>query len=183
MKALLVVDMQVGCFAGDPPRKDEAGTVRRINALARAIRPHGPVVFIQHAEPADGFTPGSDAWQLLSSLERAPQDLTSEKTACDAFLETGLDALLKERSVTETIVVGCATDFCVDTTVRSAAAHGYKVTVAGDAHTTRDRPHLCAEKIVEHHNFMWGDLLLPRQQRVRIVDTATLLSELGRNSA
>ena len=45
-----------------------------------------------------------------------------EKSACDAFLETRLDALLQERGITHLIIVGCATDFCVDTTVRSAGA-------------------------------------------------------------
>jgi nicotinamidase-related amidase len=178
MQALLVVDMQVQCFAGQPPRRDADGTVQRINALARAMRQCGLVVFVYHTDADDGYAWGTDGWQLLATLERAPQDLAVEKSGCDAFLETELDALLKSRSVTDLIVVGCATDFCVDTTVRSAAARGYRVTVASDGHTTRDRPHLPADKIIEHHNYMWTDLVLPRRGRVRVADTKTLLSEL-----
>ena len=178
MKALLVVDMQVQCFAGLPPRRDEIGTVNRINALARAVRPKGIVVFIQHTDPTEGFARGSAGWQLLPALDRAVGDLSVEKEGCDAFLETTLAAVLKGQSVDELIIAGCATDFCVDTTVRAATAHGYPVTVPSDAHTTRDRPHLDAAKIIEHHNFMWADLLLPRHAKVRLVDTATLVAEL-----
>ena len=178
MRALLVVDMQVGCFAGEPPRADQEGTVLRINALAGAIRPKGMVVFVQHTDEEEGLARGSDAWQLLPALNRAPGDETVEKTGCDSFLETRLDGLLRTRGVTDLVIVGCATDFCVDTTVRTAAALGYGVTVPGDGHTTRDRPHLSAAQIIVHHNYMWADLLLPRRRRVRVTPTGALISEL-----
>ena len=83
MQALLVVDMQIGCFAGDPPRWDAEGTISRINLLSQAIRERGFVVFIQHTEPSDGFARGSDSWQLLESLSRSPEDAIVEKSACD----------------------------------------------------------------------------------------------------
>lgn len=178
MKALLIIDMQVACFAGDPPRHDAAGTVRRINALAEAARPHGLVVFIRHTEPSGAFAHGSPGWQVLPGLVTQPADAFVEKPACDAFLETNLDELLRQRGVTELIICGCATDFCVDTTVRAAGAHGYGVTVASDAHTTRDRPHLCATKVIEHHNYVWADFILPRGRTIRVVPTAQVLGEL-----
>jgi nicotinamidase-related amidase len=73
-------------------------------------------------------------------------------------------------------VTGCATDFCVDTTVRAAASRDYEVVVVADGHTTRDRPHLDAASIIEHHNWMWENLILPRSQ-VRVVPTEELLGE------
>ena len=50
---------------------------------------------------------------------------------------------------------GSATDFCVDTTVRAAASRDYEVALIADGHTTRDRPHLEAAAIIQHHNWMW----------------------------
>lgn len=179
MKALLVIDLQVGCLGGSPPRLDLEGTLDRVNALAEAMRKSGVVIFVQHTDAAEGLERGSANWALSPALARDAADLLIEKNACDAFLETNLDKMLRQRGVTELIIVGCATDFCVDTTVRSAAAHGYQVTVASDGHTTRDRPHLSAKKIIEHHQYMWTDLLLPRQQKIRVADTATLVSELN----
>ncbi|MCP4694589.1 MAG: isochorismatase family protein, partial [Desulfobacterales bacterium] len=58
-------------------------------------------------------------------------------------------------------VTGCATDFCVDTTVRSAASKDYEMVVVSDAHTTGDRPHLGAEAIIEHHNWVWENFIPP----------------------
>lgn len=180
MKALLVVDMQVGCFSGEPPRWDRDGVVGRINALARALRPLGLVVFIQHTSAADGYERGSESWKLLPTLDVLPGDSVVEKTACDSFLETNLEALLRERGVSELAVVGCATDFCVDTTVRSAASHGFEVVVPSDAHTTRDRPYAKAEVVRAHHNYVWADFLLPRQRKIRVLPTAALLVEWSR---
>lgn len=179
MRALIVVDMQVGFFSGQPPRWDAEGTTERINLLAGSIRRDGLVVFIQHTEPADGLARGSDAWALLPSLNRQHGDPVIEKSACDSFLETELGGLLQSHGIDELVITGCATDFCVDTTIRAAGALKYKVVVPSDAHTTRDRPHLDARSIIAHHNFMWADLLLPKQARVRVLPTHQLLSELN----
>jgi nicotinamidase-related amidase len=178
MKALLIIDMQVACFAVEPPRYDAAGVVRRINALAAEMRNHGLVVFIRHTEPSGAFEQGSAGWELLPALEVKAGDVFVQKPACDSFLETDLDEVLKRRGVTELVVTGCATDFCVDTTVRAAGSHGYEVTVAGDAHTTRDRPHLGATGVIQHHNYVWADLILPRGRTIRVVPTEQLLAEL-----
>ncbi|WP_202800490.1 isochorismatase family protein [Novosphingobium sp. Rr 2-17] len=61
----------------------------------------------------------------------------------------------------ELIVTGCATDFCVDTTVRSALALGYKTIIPEDGHTTSDRPYLSAQKVIEHHNAIWANFISP----------------------
>lgn len=179
MKALLVVDMQIGCFVGEPPRWDEKGVVARINALARAVRPRGMIVYVQHTEASHGYERGTEAWKLLPSIDLQPGDELVEKTACDSFLETRLEGLLRSRGVTELVIVGCATDFCVDTTVRSAGAHGFDVVVASDAHTTRDRPHAKAEVLIAHHNYVWKDFLLPRGRAIRVEPTETILQQFS----
>lgn len=176
MRALLVIDMQNACVFGETPRRDPHGTIERINALAAALRDDGRIVFIQHTDPDDGYAHGSHGWELLPSLAIAPEDRVVAKTACDAFLESGLKEILDRDGVDELVVVGCATDFCVDTTVRSAAALGYRVTVARDAHTTGDRPHLDAGAIIDHHHFMWEGLILPRGERIRLASSEEILA-------
>ena len=178
MRALIVIDMQVGCFSGNPSRWDAEGTIARVNQLSGAIRRNGLVVFIQHTEPADGLARGSNDWKLLPTLDRAPRDLVIEKSACDSFLETKLEGVLRSYGISELVITGCATDFCVDTTIRTAGALKFKVVVPSDAHTTRDRPHLDAATIIAHHNYMWAELLLPGQARIRLLPTHQLLGEL-----
>jgi len=164
MRALLVIDMQVGSFQQDSPRYDADGVIQRINEIARNVRTTGGiVVFIQH-EDKDGFQPGTKDWEILPTLERVETDLVVSKQACDAFYETELAAVLEKHGVQQLIVTGCATDFCVDTTIRAAASYNYEVIVVKDGHTTKDRPHLEAKLIITHHNWMWENLILPRSE-------------------
>jgi len=51
-----------------------------------------------------------------------------------------------------------ACEFCIDTTTRRAAALGYGVTLAADAHTTHDKPHATAVEIRAHENATLSDL-------------------------
>jgi nicotinamidase-related amidase len=164
MKALLVIDMQVGLFEGDPPRYDAEGVIQRINQVAKAVRGiGGMVVFIQH-EDEGALRRGTKGWEILPALECEDADLLIEKQACDSFYETGLAEVLETHGVKQLIMTGCATDFCVDTTVRAAASKGYEIVVLEDGHTTKDRPHLDAKSIIVHHNWMWGNLIHPKNE-------------------
>ena len=174
MKALLVIDMQVGLFEGEPPRYDADGVIRRINKIASVVRTTGGiVVFIQH-EDNGALKPGTEGWEILPTLERMNTDRLVHKQACDSFYETDLSDLLEMHGVQQIIVVGCATDFCVDTTIRAAASRNYEVVVAADAHTTKDRRHLDAVTIIQHHNWMWENLILPRSE-VQVLPTKSVL--------
>jgi len=174
MKALLVIDMQVGLFEGEPPRFDADGVIRRINKIASVMRTTGDIVlFIQH-EDNNVLKPGTAGWEILPALERMNTDLLVHKQACDSFYETDLSDLLEKHDVQQIIVVGCATDFCVDTTIRAAASRNYEVVVVADAHTTKDRRHLDAVTIIKHHNWMWENLILPRSE-VQVLSTKSVL--------
>jgi nicotinamidase-related amidase len=179
MNVLLVIDMQVGLFVEDTPRHDAEGVVARINALARAVRGAGGlVVFIQHdGPPGDTFEPGADGWNLLPSVERQAGDPVVHKHACDAFYETDLARLLQEHDATQLIVTGCATDFCVDTTVRAAASRDYATIVVEDGHTTADRPHVDAVSVMRHHNWVWRNLIHPKRQ-IEVLPAAGVIARL-----
>ncbi|MBJ6368002.1 isochorismatase family protein [Snuella sedimenti] len=160
-KALLVIDMQKGSFTHDTPRFDTYGVVNKINALANIFRQTGqPVVFVQHnGRGADVFTKHTLAWELLDELQVQPTDILLEKYANDSFYLSKLQAKLLEWGITELIITGCATDFCIESTVQSALTKDYNITVVADGHTTADRPHLKAEKIIEHYNWVWQNMI------------------------
>lgn len=162
--ALIVIDMQQGSFGEATPRHDTAGLITRLNRLAAAVRAGGgAVIFVQHDGPqGDPHHPSLPGWRLLEGLNVQPADTIVRKTACDSFLDTTLDASLQALAIDRLIITGCATDYCVDTTVRSALARGLRTVVPSDGHTTSDRPHLSAAKIIEHHNAIWADFIAPR---------------------
>jgi len=176
MIALLVIDMQVGLFEGEP-RFDAQGVIRRINAIINAVHEaRGVVVFIQHEEE-DHLQHGTPGWQLLPDLERTEKDVVVFKKASDAFYESELADVLKKHKVEQVVITGCATDFCVDTTIRAAASRDFEVVVAEDGHTTKDRAHLDAVSIIKHHNWMWKYLILPHSE-VKVIPTENILEWL-----
>lgn len=157
--ALLIIDVQRGLF-DDEPRPYEADiVVKRINQLANEARAHGaPVIFVQHEQNSGKLVHGTQSWQLERNLCTDMEDHFVRKTTPDSFLRTTLQELLDKSQATHVVVCGYASEFCVDTTVRRAAALGYTVTLASDAHTTHDKKHAAALVIREHENATLPDI-------------------------
>ncbi len=148
--ALVVIDVQRGLF--EPAPADADAVIERINGLSAKARDAGmPVVFVQH-ERAGDLEAESSGWALHPALRVVEGDHRIRKTTPDSFLRTGLDEVLSFCGVEGVVLCGYATEFCVDTTTRSAAAHGYHVVLAADAHTTHDKAHADAAQIRAHHN-------------------------------
>ncbi len=150
--ALVVIDVQRALFEPEPVPADAATVIANINAMsARARRAGVPVVLVQHERPGD-MDPESIGWALLPALDVQRGDHRIRKATPDSFLRTGLDEVLTFCGVEGVVLCGYASEFCVDTTARSAAAHGYHVLLAADAHTTHDKAHASARLIRDHHN-------------------------------
>lgn len=90
-RVVLVVDMQNGVFK--TPRHQSEKCVSLINQLTRAAE---AVIFIQHTE-AGGLEEGSEGFALLPDLNQPAGAFYVTKTACDAFYNTSLEALLREQ--------------------------------------------------------------------------------------
>jgi nicotinamidase-related amidase len=162
MDILLIIDMQEASFRkGDKYQLDDV--VDRINKLSEHVRlNHGKVFFIQHdGTEEEGLIPFTPGWEILSSLTKYESDIVVRKTINDAFYNTDLNEQLQKWGEVRLIVSGWATDFCVDTTIRAAISRGYNVVAVSDGHTVSDRPHLTAEKVIEHHNWVWRNMLTP----------------------
>ena len=153
--------MQAGSFKPETPRYDAEGVVKRINALSNRFRQNkDKVIFIQHDGTKDGsFIPGTPDWNILPSLIQLPSDIVLMKTANDSFYKTDLELVLKKHRITELVITGCATDFCVDATIHSSINNDYKVIVISDGHTTTHRPHMDAELVIQHHNWLWENMI------------------------
>jgi len=150
--------MQQASFDRPAPLFDAPGLVQRINSLARRVRrASGRVIVIQYSGPVGTpYHPDHAGWQLVPELEVESGDLMLRKPASDAFQLTDLEAILGAPGESRVIVTGCDTEFCIDSTIRSALALGYDVTVPEDGHSVTDRPHLTAQQIIKHHNAIWS---------------------------
>ncbi|WP_447873695.1 cysteine hydrolase family protein [Serratia fonticola] len=149
--ALLVIDVQQGLF--NPPPAEAEQVLTRINQLSEHTRQAGvPVIFIQHQTAHEELSAGSAAWQIHQGLQVKPGDHRVDKTTPDSFLRTNLGKLLIAEGVTQLVICGYSTEYCVDTTTRRAAGLGYPVVLAADAHTSHDKPHASGLQIRAHHN-------------------------------
>lgn len=158
-QALVVIDVQRGLL-NDPPGAFETDlVVGRINDLSsRARKAAVPIVLIQHERPGTPVQRGSEGWLFHDDLVVQESDVVVHKTTPDSFLRTDLARVLEEYGVEELVVCGYASEFCIDTTVRRAAALGFPVTLVSDAHTTHDKEHAQATWIRAHHNATLSDI-------------------------
>ena len=111
-----------------------------------------PVVFIQHESGPGYLAHGTPAWKLANGLKTEQGDRFVRKTTPDSFLRTELRELLQAQGVTELIICGMHTEFCVDTTTRRALALGYPVVLVEDGHTSAGNAVLTAPQVIAHHN-------------------------------
>lgn len=152
--ALLVIDVQQGLCVGSGAVENAGRTIENINRLyQRARHANALTIFVQHDE-TDDLVYDSPDWQLADGLEHhlSPQDVFLRKQGSDAFHQTALEQILRDRGVTRLVVCGMQTEFCVESTVRRALALGFEVTLAADAHTTAPNDVLSVDQIVAHHN-------------------------------
>lgn len=177
VKALLIIDMQVGSFMPKSLRFDADGVIKRINGLSGYFRNNGnQVFFIQHdGTLSNEFIPGTPEWQILPELDKHPEDILINKTANDCFYKSELKMQLQKLNINEVLFTGCATDFCVDSTIRSAITKEYDITVVKDGHTTADRPYLKAENVIAHHNWIWENMT-PVKNKIKVISFDALIN-------
>src|SRR5450759_1121690 len=158
--ALVVIDVQRGILEiPNLVRKKEIDqaldeTVGRIAGLiARARTARVPVIYIQHdGSPGHRLEPGTSGWPLRPEIAPQPGDPVIHKRASDAFFETTLAAELAAAGIQQLVICGCMTQYCVDTTARSAVSLGYDVVLAAYGHMTADTDTLRFEQVIAHHN-------------------------------
>ncbi|WP_298555834.1 isochorismatase family protein [uncultured Algibacter sp.] len=179
MKALLVIDMQKGSFTSKTPRYDTNGIIQRINKIAAVFRAKNlPVIYIQHDGTGTGeFEKESIEWENLNDLMVKQNDILIDKYANDVFYKSKLQSKLNKLQVSELIITGCATDFCVESTVQSALTKDYNITVVKDGHTTGERPSLKAKEVIDHYNWVWKNMI-PTKGKVEVKTTDEIINKL-----
>ena len=75
-----------------------------------------------------------------------------DKAATNAFHGTGLLDYLKAEQISHLVIMGCETQYCIDTAVRTATVSGFDVTLVSDGHSTAGNHIISSEEIIQHHN-------------------------------
>jgi nicotinamidase-related amidase len=102
-------------------------------ALANAV---GILDKIKDSGAFRAGTPGADTIPELLAFGDRIMYVTG-KVGFNAFSNTTLDAVLKERGIKDVLVAGMITSLCIDSTGRAAYERGYSVTVLSDCTSAR----------------------------------------------
>lgn len=137
-RALLIVDIQLDYFPGGAfPLVEPEAAAAAAGDVLEAFRASGePVVHVFHVSTGDGatfFRPGTAGLAFHPAVEPRDGELVVEKHVPNSFVGTGLEASLRERGVTDLVIVGMMSSMCIDSTTRAAHELGFTATVVADA--------------------------------------------------
>jgi len=137
----VIVDFQKAIDDPKWGRRNNPRAEARTAALLRAWRESGrPVVHVQHLsrEPDSPYRPGQPGCDFKEALRPAAGEVVVQKRTHNAFVDTGLEAALRDRGVTTVVVAGVLLHNSVDATVRMAANLGFATWLVDDATASVD---------------------------------------------
>jgi nicotinamidase-related amidase len=145
--ALLLIDVQKGVnellhWGGASGRRNNPQAEAHMRTLLQAWRQAGlPVMFTQHdsrqqVSPLKVSLPGG---AFIDGLEPRDDELVIRKDVNSAFIGTKLELELRRRAIARLVVVGFFTNYCVETTVRTAGNMGFDTYLAHDCCATTNQ--------------------------------------------
>ncbi|MGY0691879.1 isochorismatase family protein [Virgibacillus sp. FSP13] len=152
-QTLLIIDAQQELIEGSHAESavfNKEQLIRNINIVIEKARKSGvPVVFVRDLDIAEGKGNG---FQIHNEINVPTEAKIFDKTATNSFHGTGLLNHLRSQVIEHVVIMGCATQHCIDSAVRTATISGLDVTLVGDGHSTTDSDALSAKQIIKHHN-------------------------------
>ncbi|WP_144510802.1 cysteine hydrolase family protein [Bacillus sp. FJAT-22090] len=152
-QALLIIDAQEELIEGNQEEKSvfkKEELVENINLVIEKARDsEALVVFVRDTDVSEGEGEG---FQIHRDIKIPSAHKVFDKAATNSFYGTGLKSFLEENEINHVVIMGCKTEHCIDTAVRTATVNHLDVTLVGDGHSTTDSAILSAEQIINHHN-------------------------------
>lgn len=153
-QALLVIDAQQAIIDGDGGYEtgvfEKEILINNINKVVQeAVGQNIPIVFIRDTDVGGGEGPGFEVHPKINVPTEAE---VFNKAATNSFYGTPLLDYLNDHNIEHLVVMGCKTEYCIDTAVRAATVNKFDVTLVRDGHSTSDSSVLSAQQIIQHHN-------------------------------
>jgi nicotinamidase-related amidase len=123
--------------------------------------------YLRALEHDFGNIAGAREFEILDELAPVPGEPVITKLSASAFTSSGIDALLRNLSLSTLLFAGVSTSQCVDLTARDAADRGYQCVIVSDA-VAEDVPEFHAATL-KQFQAMYG----------AVMATSEVLTELG----
>jgi nicotinamidase-related amidase len=152
-QALLIIDAQQELIEGKTSEQcvfKKDNLLKNINVvIEKALEMNHLVIFIRDLDVAEGKEIGFGIHQEINVPSSAK---IFDKKATNSFYGTPLLNELKANHIEHLVIMGCKTEHCIDTAVRTATVNGFDVTLVEDGHSTTNSQSLLADQIIRHHN-------------------------------
>lgn len=150
--ALLVIDIQNLVVEGKPFAIEERLQLWQ-DSLALVRQTGIEVIYIRHHDQE--LVKGTADWEIHSSVAPLASEKIFDKTFNSAFKETSLHEYLQEQGIEQLIIMGMATNLCVDTTVKVAFEYGYQLAIIKDGTTTGFTGNLSPKNLIDQYQMIW----------------------------
>lgn len=154
---LLVVDVQTALIEEHPYNEQKViNNIKRLITVARDNKIE--VLYVRHDDGKGGdLEYGTNGWQIYDKVAPNNNEKVFDKQYNSAFLKTGLKEYLDSKKINAIILVGLQTEYCIDTTCKSAFEYGYKIIIPKETNTTFDNKYLSGERLYEFYNYKIWD--------------------------
>ncbi len=157
-KAILIVDVQTE-LVNDKPYQCEK-LLSNIQKIMNAAREKSQeVIFIRHNGCwGDELEPNTSGWEIAKEVSPLEGEMIIDKCHNSAFLNTTLHSYLQEKNISELVIMGLQTEYCIDTTVKVAFELGYTVIIPKDTTSTYNNEFMTAHEIIRfYERNIWGN--------------------------
>lgn len=121
--ALLIIDMQNGCKEETRCKEAFDEAVLYINEISGYFRSKNyPVVIVKDLSVGEV---GSERFEFVEEIDISKDDIIVHKAHNNAFWETDLDNILKEKGIDAVVISGFAAEYCVLFSYNGAVERGY----------------------------------------------------------
>ncbi|CAG9622707.1 cysteine hydrolase family protein [Sutcliffiella rhizosphaerae] len=152
-QTLLIIDAQQELIEGNlgaSPIYNKVQLIKNINKVIEKAKEAGvPVVFVRDLDVAEG---NGNGFHIHNEINVPTKAKVFDKSATNSFYGTGLLEYLKSKHIEHIVIMGCETQHCIDSAVRTATINGFDATLVGDGHSTLGNDVLSKEQIILHHN-------------------------------
>lgn len=155
---IIVMDVQKG-LTGEELYQRDCFLENTAHVIEAARKNHVEILYVQHDNgPGSGFTAGDEAFEIDERVKPLAGEKVFTKTHGSCFGNPAFKAYLKDAGEDTLVIMGLVTDQCVDTTVKCAFEHGYRVIIPAGTNSTFDNEYMTAETVVRFFNdAVWRD--------------------------
>ncbi|MFJ7838033.1 cysteine hydrolase family protein [Lysinibacillus sphaericus] len=150
---LLIIDAQQALIDGNQETGQIFSKEKLIitinKVINKAIAATVPIIFVRDLDVAEGQ---GDGFQIHNEITVPTEAKIFDKSATNSFYGTGLLEHLTTQHIEHIVMMGCETQHCIDSAVRTATISGFDVTLVEDGHSTLGNAVLSSEQIIQHHN-------------------------------